>query len=153
METCPACGKTVLRLAPTKHLEDGRVPVCKSCAKRAANIAYRTKAKEQQGIPTPAPPAGPEVEGKGAEAPEFADCGPSPVDPDMKGSGFVPLAPRYATGGLYGIDTTPRGPFPTTLPVGRAVVLRFTCHEMADVRLLLEAGRGLSVAIGLEGTP
>jgi hypothetical protein len=122
--TCPACDEPDQKLVTTRYLDDGKTAVCKKCCKKATNIAYREKAKGgQAGKPTPE---------RKPRCP--ATAGPAPA--------AEPFHPP-----------TPRGPFPTRLPAGRAVGLRFTCHEMADVRLLLEAGLGLSVAIGLEGVP
>ena len=41
----------------------------------------------------------------------------------------------------------------TGASMGRAVVLSVTCHELDDVRRVLSAVAGLSVAIGLEAAP
>jgi cell division septation protein DedD len=126
--TCPACDRDNVKLYKSAHIEDG-TRICKACANAAGNAA-RAEARKA-GVEEPKKPSG---------APKLEKSPKAPTPPPA-------VKPRPTP--------APRPTLPTAIDTGhssgRAVVMRITCHEYADVVRVLAATAGLSCHVGLEG--
>lgn len=121
--TCPDCGDKLKKLRTSKHSPDRRL--CAKCINRLtyhANKAGKTRHK----------PATPPTAATVPREPR-----PARIAPQRPAQ--APAEAVTIGGAIF------REPSPAA-----CVVLRFTCHEPADVMALLIASRGLSCSMGVE---
>jgi ribosomal protein L37AE/L43A len=166
---CPACDRKGVPLGTSKHIDAG-VRICGACAKAASKAAAMETGKPEPSTTTPADdPWCPKckepaelVSSKYHAVPICRKCLKKVTNAAYRERQQAPKPPagperpikiklpsgRVFTGFASAADPTA---VQTGHSNGRAVVLTITCHEIADVRRVLEATKGLSCAIGLEG--